>query len=70
LGGETLVWKNFYRNLLTLRGRPPVEGTKEALADKLNKLEKKVQKHRRTINLFIGNDVYRDHEIVEAYVQI
>jgi hypothetical protein len=47
-----------------------VEGAKEALADKLNKLEKKVQEHRRTINLFIENNTYRDHEIVEAYVQI
>jgi predicted RND superfamily exporter protein len=47
-----------------------VEGTKEALADKLDKLEKEVQEHRRTINLFIESDAYRDHEIVEAYVQI
>jgi hypothetical protein len=69
LGGEILVWKDFYRNLLILRGRPPVEDTKEALADKLDKLEKKVQEHRRTMNLFIGSNTYRDHEIVEAYIQ-
>ena len=68
--GETSVWKDFYRSLLFLHGRPPVEDTKEALADKLDKLEKKVQEHRRTINLFIESDIYRDHEIVEAYVQI
>jgi hypothetical protein len=47
-----------------------VEGAKEALADKLDKLKKKIQEHRRTINLFIENDAYRDHEIVEIYVQI
>jgi hypothetical protein len=47
-----------------------VEDAKEALADKLDKLEKKVQEHRRTINLFIGSDTYRNHEIVEIYVQI
>jgi hypothetical protein len=47
-----------------------VEGAKEALTDKLNKLEKEVQEHRRTINLFIENNTYRDHEIVEVYVQI
>jgi flagellar biosynthesis/type III secretory pathway chaperone len=47
-----------------------VEGAKEALADKLDKLEKKIQKHRRTMNLFIESNTYRDHEIVEAYVQI
>jgi hypothetical protein len=45
-----------------------VEGAKEALADKLDKLEKKVQEHRRTMNLFIGSDAYRNHKIVEAYV--
>jgi hypothetical protein len=65
LGGETLVWKNSYRSLLILRGRPPVESTKEVLADKL---EKKIQEHRRIINLFIKSDAYRDHEIVEAYI--
>jgi hypothetical protein len=65
---KILVWKNFYKSLLTLRGRPPVEDTKEALTDKLNKLEKKIQEHRRTINLFIKNNTYRDHEIVEAYI--
>jgi DNA/RNA-binding domain of Phe-tRNA-synthetase-like protein len=47
-----------------------VEGEKEVLADKLNKLEKKVQEYRRTMNLFIGNDAYRDYEIIEVYVQI
>ena len=47
-----------------------MEGTKEALADKLNKLEKEVQEHRRTMNLFIGSDVYKNHEIIEVYVQI
>jgi DNA/RNA-binding domain of Phe-tRNA-synthetase-like protein len=47
-----------------------VEGAKEALVDKLDKLEKKVHEHRKTINLFIGNNTYKDHEIVEAYVQI
>jgi hypothetical protein len=47
-----------------------VENIKEALADKLDKLERKVQKYRRIINLFIGSNAYRDHEIVEAYVQI
>jgi DNA/RNA-binding domain of Phe-tRNA-synthetase-like protein len=47
-----------------------VEDTKEALTNKFNKLEKKIQEHRRTINLFIGSDAYRDHKIVEAYVQI
>jgi hypothetical protein len=45
-----------------------VEGTKEVLADKLNKLKKEVQEYRKIINLFIGNNTYRDHEIVEAYV--
>jgi hypothetical protein len=45
-----------------------VEGTKEALINKLDKLEKEVQEYRRIINLFIGNDAYRDHKIVEAYV--
>jgi hypothetical protein len=68
LGKEILIWKNSYRSLLTLRDRPPVEGAKEALANKLNKLEKEVQEHRRTINLFIKNNTYRDHEIIEAYV--
>jgi hypothetical protein len=29
LGGETLIWKNFYKNLLILRGKSPVEGAKE-----------------------------------------
>jgi uncharacterized protein YlzI (FlbEa/FlbD family) len=47
-----------------------VEGAKEVLADKLDKLEKKIQEYRRTINLFIGSNTYRDYEIVEAYVQI
>jgi predicted RND superfamily exporter protein len=47
-----------------------VEDTKEVLADKLDKLEKKVQEHRRTINIFIENNTYRDHKIVEVYVQI
>jgi hypothetical protein len=47
-----------------------VEGTKEALADKLDKLKKKIQEHRRTINIFIESDAYRDHEIIETYVQI
>jgi hypothetical protein len=70
LGGETSVWKDSYRSLLILHGRPPVEGAKEVLADKLDKLEKEVQEHRRTMNMFIGSDAYRDHEIVEAYVQI
>jgi hypothetical protein len=67
---KILVWKNSYKNLLTIHGKPPVEGAKEALADKLDKLEKKIQEHRRTINLFIGSNTYRNHEIVEAYVQI
>jgi DNA/RNA-binding domain of Phe-tRNA-synthetase-like protein len=40
------------------------------LADKLDKLEKEVQEHRRTMNLFIGSDAYRDHEIIETYMQI
>jgi DNA/RNA-binding domain of Phe-tRNA-synthetase-like protein len=47
-----------------------VEDTKEVLTDKLDKLEKEVQEHRRIINIFIENNTYRDHEIVEAYVQI
>jgi hypothetical protein len=47
-----------------------VEGTKEVLADKLNKLEKEVQEHRRIINIFIESNTYRDYEIIEAYVQI
>jgi hypothetical protein len=68
LGGEILVWKDFYRSLLILRGRPPVEGAKEALTNKLNKLEKKIQEYRRIINLFIKNDAYRNHKIVEIYV--
>jgi hypothetical protein len=70
LGGEISVWKDFYKNLFTIHGKPPVEGAKEALADKFDKLEKKIQEHRRTINLFIDNNAYRNHEIVEAYVQI
>jgi hypothetical protein len=45
-----------------------VEGAKEALADKFDKLEKEAQEHRRTINLFIGNNTYRNHEIIEAYI--
>jgi hypothetical protein len=45
-----------------------VEDAKEALADKIDKLEKKVQEHRRTMNLFIENNAYRDHEIIEAYL--
>ena len=53
-----------------MHGKPPVEDAKETLANKFDKLEKKVQEHRRTINLFIGNDAYRNHEIVEIYVQI
>jgi hypothetical protein len=53
-----------------LHGKPLVEGAKEILADKLDKLEKEVQEHRRTMNLFIKNNTYRDHEIVEVYVQI
>jgi hypothetical protein len=65
-----LVWKDFYRSLFTLRDRPPVEDTKEVLADKLDKLEKKIQEYRRIINIFIKNDAYRDPEIVEAYMQI
>jgi hypothetical protein len=65
---EILVWKNSYRSLLILRGRPPVEGAKEALIDKIDKLEKKIQEHRRTMNLFIGSNTYRDHEIVEVYL--
>ena len=51
-----------------MHGKPPVEGAKEALINKLDKLKKKIQKYRRTINLFIKNNTYRDHEIVEAYV--
>jgi hypothetical protein len=47
-----------------------VEDTKEVLADKLDKLEKKVQEHRRIMNIFIGSDAYRDYKIVEVYVQI
>jgi hypothetical protein len=47
-----------------------VEDTKEILANKLDKLEKEVQEHRRIINIFIESNAYRDHEIVEAYVQI
>jgi hypothetical protein len=70
LKGEILVWKDFYRSLFTLYGRPPVEGAKEVLVNKLDKLEKEVQEHRRIINIFIGSDTYRDYEIVEAYVQI
>jgi hypothetical protein len=45
-----------------------MEGTKEVLADKLDKLEKEVQEHRRIINIFIGSNTYRDHEIIKAYV--
>jgi hypothetical protein len=67
---ETLVWKDFYKSLFTIYGKPPVEGAKEALVKKLDKLEKEVQEHRRIINLFIKNNIYRDHEIVEVYVQI
>jgi hypothetical protein len=67
---EILVWKNSYKNLLIIYGKPLVEGAKEALADKFNKLKKKFQKHRRTINLFIKNNIYRNHEIIEVYVQI
>jgi hypothetical protein len=70
LGEETLVWKDSYKSLFIIHGKPLVEGAKEALADKLDKLEKKVQEHRRIINLFIENDAYRDHEIIKAYVQI
>jgi hypothetical protein len=40
------------------------------LADKLDKLEKEIQEHRRIINIFIESNAYRDHEIVETYVQI
>ena len=47
-----------------------MEDTKEVLADKLDKLEKEIQEHRRIINIFIENNAYRDHEIVETYVQI
>jgi DNA/RNA-binding domain of Phe-tRNA-synthetase-like protein len=47
-----------------------VEDTKEVLADKLDKLEKEVQEHRRTMNLFIRSNTYRDHKIIEAYIQI
>jgi hypothetical protein len=65
---ETLVWKDSYRSLFSLYDRPPVEGAKEVLANKLDKLEKKVQEYRRTMNLFIGSDAYRDYEIIEAYV--
>ena len=68
LGGETSVWKDSYRSLLILRGRLPVEDTKEVLADKLDKLEKEIQEHRRIINLFIGSNIYRDHKIIEIYV--
>jgi hypothetical protein len=68
LEGEILVWKDSYRSLLILRGRLPVEGAKEALADKFDKLEKEVQEHRRTMNLFIGSNTYRNHEIVEVYI--
>jgi hypothetical protein len=42
LGGETLVWKDFYKNLLIIYGKPLVEGAKEVLINKLNKLEKKI----------------------------
>jgi hypothetical protein len=70
LEGETLVWKNFYRSLLILRGRPPVEDTKEVLIDKLNKLKKEIQEYQKIINFFIGSNTYRDHEIIEVYVQI
>ena len=66
MGGETLVWKNFYKSLFILHGKPLVEGAKEALIDKLDKLEKKIQEHRRIINLFIDSNTYRDHEIVEV----
>jgi hypothetical protein len=45
-----------------------VEDIKEALANKLDKLEKKVQKYRKTINLFIRSDAYRDHKILEVYI--
>jgi hypothetical protein len=47
-----------------------VKDTKEVLADKLDKLEKEVQEHRRIINIFIESNTYRDHKIVEIYVQI
>ena len=47
-----------------------MEDTKKALINKLNKLEKEIQEYRRTINLFIKSNTYRDHEIVETYIQI
>jgi hypothetical protein len=53
-----------------MHGKSLVEDTKKVLINKFNKLEKKIQKYRRTINLFTNNNTYRDHEIVEAYVQI
>jgi hypothetical protein len=68
LRGETSVWKDFYKSLLTIYGKPLVEGAKEALINKFDKLEKEVQEHRRTINLFIESNTYRDHEIIEIYI--
>jgi polysaccharide deacetylase 2 family uncharacterized protein YibQ len=53
-----------------MHGKLLVEGVKEVLADKLNKLEKKIQEYRKTMNLFIGSDIYKNHEIIEVYVQI
>jgi DNA/RNA-binding domain of Phe-tRNA-synthetase-like protein len=47
-----------------------VEGAKEVLVNKLDKLEKEVQEHRRIINIFIESNTYRDYEIIKAYVQI
>jgi hypothetical protein len=42
LGGEILIWKDFYKSLLIIHGKLPVKDTKKALANKLDKLEKKV----------------------------
>jgi hypothetical protein len=42
LGGEILIWKDFYKSLLILHGRLLVEGAKEVLVDKLDKLEKEI----------------------------
>jgi hypothetical protein len=41
LKGKILVWKNSYKNLFTIYGKPPVEGVKEALINKFDKLKRK-----------------------------
>jgi hypothetical protein len=42
LEGEILIWKDSYKSLLVIYGKSPVEGAKEALVNKLDKLEKKI----------------------------